>query len=475
MIAVVVCAALAAFALVYTLWVPASEVYVAQPPSPLDHLLDKKRVIYDNLRDLSFEYRTGKLSDEDYQKLKSSLQYEMATVMKSIEDAGDSAGTGIPARPGGQECPSPLRTCSSCGHANPPDHKHCSECGARLAAVVAGLLLLLAALPGVSRVQAMPPAATTGRITVQGAAQNLTIGKPASNLAVKLIRAGETKEPIGQATTDAKGGFRFEAVDVPAPPARRGGLLVQAEHGGVRYTEPVTGSEPITLNIYEPGAPAASIHLTERAVILQPGGGKLLVNELYSLRNDSKPPATYAPADASFRFFIPEGGRGNMQVAAQGAGGMPLPVQSKADASAEGVMSVGVPLKPGENRIAISYSLDYPGSLLFQSRTVGKVERTRLAVAPGVTVEGKDVRLIGTEPQMKFGIYEVAGGEPWSVKLAGESSMPPAAAPSEGAETGGGAQDAVFTQASAVGQRLYPLLGTILLVLAAGFFRLWKN
>ena len=59
MTTLLVCIALAGFALLYALWVPENEVVTPTPPTMLDHLLEKKKVIYDNLKDLNFEYRTG--------------------------------------------------------------------------------------------------------------------------------------------------------------------------------------------------------------------------------------------------------------------------------------------------------------------------------------------------------------------------------------------------------------------------------
>ena len=38
-----------------------------EPVSPFQHLDERKAAIYENLRDLQFEYRVGKLSDHDYQ------------------------------------------------------------------------------------------------------------------------------------------------------------------------------------------------------------------------------------------------------------------------------------------------------------------------------------------------------------------------------------------------------------------------
>lgn len=466
---VLVCAALAGFALLYSLWVPREEIPIPRPPTPLDHLREKKKVIYDNLKDLNFEYRTGKLSDEDYQQLKTSLQYEMAVLMKSIEEL-ESRAAGKEKAAAAEPAPAPARqretgVCASCGRPNPPSHKHCSECGARLAVALAAVLLAMGALPAFAQ-----------RVAIEGVVRNATTGKPAAGLALTLVRAGESKDPLARAATDSQGRFRFEPVEAPVPPAM---LLVQAEHGGVRYTEPVarptSGAATVEMKIYDSGAPASSLRVADRAVILQPRSGKLLVSELYMVRNESKPPASFAPAGGTFRFYVPEGGRRSVQVSAQGAGGMPVPLEAKPERAPAGVFAIHHPFQPGENRIEVSYHLDYPGSLAFEAQSVEKVERTRLAVAQGVTAEGEGLRLLATEPQMKFGIYEVARNDRWTVKLSGEG--PPAAAGGAGQGGGGEAQaeTGIITVPGPVGERHYLVLAAVWIALGAGFVRLWRR
>src|SRR6516164_7958988 len=53
--------------------------------SPFTHLDERKAAIYENLRDLQFEYRVGKLSDEDYQTTKRDLQRELAQVLAEVD------------------------------------------------------------------------------------------------------------------------------------------------------------------------------------------------------------------------------------------------------------------------------------------------------------------------------------------------------------------------------------------------------
>ena len=63
----------------------AKDIPEAPPVSPTLHLEERKARIYENLRDLQFEYRVGKLSDEDYQKTKQSLQAELAATLAEID------------------------------------------------------------------------------------------------------------------------------------------------------------------------------------------------------------------------------------------------------------------------------------------------------------------------------------------------------------------------------------------------------
>lgn len=105
-------------ALVFTLFVRGKDIPEAEPVSPTAHLEEKKARIYENLRDLQFEYRVGKLSDDDYQKTKQSLQTELAGVLAEI----DAAPVLVKTKPDGKTCP-------HCGAKFPRALKFCGECG----------------------------------------------------------------------------------------------------------------------------------------------------------------------------------------------------------------------------------------------------------------------------------------------------------------------------------------------------------
>ena len=51
----------------------------------LAFLRERKESVYENLRDLNFEYKAGKLPDGDYASLRASLEDEAAAVLAEIE------------------------------------------------------------------------------------------------------------------------------------------------------------------------------------------------------------------------------------------------------------------------------------------------------------------------------------------------------------------------------------------------------
>src|SRR5438309_11059039 len=79
-------ALIAVSAFMYILFVRDKDIPEPIPVSPIQHLEDRKQAIYENLRDLQFEYRVGKLSDDDYQETKQALHKELAAVLAETEE-----------------------------------------------------------------------------------------------------------------------------------------------------------------------------------------------------------------------------------------------------------------------------------------------------------------------------------------------------------------------------------------------------
>jgi hypothetical protein len=78
-----VCALFTIAALFYVFYLP-GKLYLGPEKTRAAYLRERKDAVYENLRDLNFEYKAGKLPDADYQSLKSSLQDEAATLLAEI-------------------------------------------------------------------------------------------------------------------------------------------------------------------------------------------------------------------------------------------------------------------------------------------------------------------------------------------------------------------------------------------------------
>src|SRR5512141_175681 len=118
---------LIAVTVVFTFSVRDKDMPAPEPLSPTRHLDERRAAIYENLRDLQFEYRVGKLSDADYQQTKVGLQKELAGVLGEIEKvkSGASAPKAAPVKP----AVTPGTVCPHCSATFPKPLKFCGECG----------------------------------------------------------------------------------------------------------------------------------------------------------------------------------------------------------------------------------------------------------------------------------------------------------------------------------------------------------
>jgi hypothetical protein len=109
----------------FLLFIRAKDIPKPAPESPFKHLEERKAAIYENLRDLQFEYRLDKLSDQDYQATKLELQKDLAQVMAETDRI--KSGLTVAAPP-----PAPAKkanACPSCGATFAKPLKFCGECG----------------------------------------------------------------------------------------------------------------------------------------------------------------------------------------------------------------------------------------------------------------------------------------------------------------------------------------------------------
>ncbi len=70
-------------------------------PAPAEHGVEKTRLAYlyerkdqtfENLRDLNFEYKAGKLSDADFTSMRDNMEQEAANILAEIEELEHESG-----------------------------------------------------------------------------------------------------------------------------------------------------------------------------------------------------------------------------------------------------------------------------------------------------------------------------------------------------------------------------------------------
>jgi hypothetical protein len=133
--------------LAFVLWVRPSDIELGPPPDPKAHLEERKSAVYANLRDLTFEYRLGKLSDPDYEKTKHGLQEELAKVMAELDSLPGASAPASAAKPAPAQAsksqptqakPGPAKAveagidplvCPHCQARFDKPMKFCGECG----------------------------------------------------------------------------------------------------------------------------------------------------------------------------------------------------------------------------------------------------------------------------------------------------------------------------------------------------------
>ena len=126
---IILASLLAIGVIVFILAVRTKDLPEPEPVSPFHHLDERKVAIYENLRDLQFEFRVGKLSDADYQHTKLDLQRELAGVMAEIDRLKATLSKGAPPPAETVKPVAAKYVCPFCKTEFPQPLKFCGECG----------------------------------------------------------------------------------------------------------------------------------------------------------------------------------------------------------------------------------------------------------------------------------------------------------------------------------------------------------
>jgi len=79
------CLALAMATVLFIFYIQPDASDLAPHRTKLDQLMEQRDTIYDNLRDLRFEFRSGKYSEGDFEAMKIGLENDAAMVLAEID------------------------------------------------------------------------------------------------------------------------------------------------------------------------------------------------------------------------------------------------------------------------------------------------------------------------------------------------------------------------------------------------------
>ena len=301
---------------------------------------------------------------------------------------------------------------------------------------------------------------------VDGTVMNATTGKLQPSVIVTLVQPGsQGMQTLATVKSDAEGKFKIDK-DIPPGPA-----LLQAIYQGVLYTLVLPPGGPtsgVHVKIYDTTAKPGVAKVSQHMILIEPSASALDISETFLIENEST--TTYQdPAKGSIQFYLPEAANGKVSVTINAPGGMPI--QRPAEKTKEkNVYKIGYPVKPGESRFDVSYSL--PPTDTFASKILHGEGVTRLVTPSTVTLTG--VQSLGQEPQTRAHIYDAGDDTGYTVQITGTGSLrnPEAAAPADDEDTGA---PQIEEQAARVYTRMYWVLGLAFAILGLGGVLLYRR
>ena len=301
---------------------------------------------------------------------------------------------------------------------------------------------------------------------VDGTVTNATTGKPQGGATVTLYQFTQAgPEPLESVKSAADGAWK---IDKPF----QGMGFIQTAFDGVTYNHTLRPNAPmngIALSVYNATAKmGADIKVTNHMLLLEPQADKLSVRESYFFSNEGKTTWNDA-ANGTLRFIVGKEPLGPVEVNATAPQGMP--VKRAADkGKGAGEMKVDFPIKPGETRIDLAYTLPYASPSKFQTKFLLPATQAMIAVPNGVELKGAGLKEEGKEPTTQASIFRVET-QALDLELTGTGDLTPPG----GGEEGGSRGPEIEQIKARTYDKFYWVLGLSFAILGCGFALLYRS
>jgi hypothetical protein len=301
---------------------------------------------------------------------------------------------------------------------------------------------------------------------IDGVVLNQTTGKPGAEVPIVLMRLGDGgMMPVGTIKSGPDGKFEFkQALDGP--------YLMQATFDGVTYNKLLQPGAPgtgLTIEVFASSSQPSQTQVAQHMMLVEPLDGKLTINETVIFKNDGKT-SFVDEKNGTYRFFIPDAAKDSLNVRVAGPGNMPVK-RDATPAGAPGVYKVDYPIKPGESRFDIQYSLPFTPPGKFKGRILHPVSatigQTRLVTPNGVKLSGDGLEDLGAEPQTQAEVYTLTKQD-FEFEITGTGSL-------RSLEPDEDASPSPTPIPPKIAERMPYILALAFIALGFGFVMLWRR
>ena len=289
--------------------------------------------------------------------------------------------------------------------------------------------------------------------TITGIVTDRTTGKPSAGDTIGVINTAQSMDEIAKATSDATGSFHVNAPD-------GGQILLHVVHHGAEYFKTVApGSANVDIDVYDSAAKIDGI--TGEALVFRaetdPTGKTLNVAENFFVQNASAPPRTEV-GGSTFDFYLPVGAQISQSLASA-PGGLPTNTPVKTVDASAGHYAFTFPIRPGETRFQVAYSLPYSGKLIFGLKLSVPTGDVAVMLPKSMQFQGSAIfQPINPDPSSQsFDAHQPPVAQPVQFTIAGTGQLPQSQDDTQGASQASAADQSGSTgppaQAATTSQR----------------------
>lgn len=256
--------------------------------------------------------------------------------------------------------------------------------------------------------------------TITGTVTDRTTGKPSAGDTVAIINTAQGMDELSKVTSDSQGRFHATAPD-------GGQILLHVTHAGAEYFKSVPpGTTNVDVDVYDSAVKIDGI--TGEALVLRaetdPTGKTLNVIENFFVQNASSPIRTEYGGN-TFDFYLPKGAQ-TTQTLASAPGGLPTNTPVKTIDATNGHYAFTFPIRPGETRFQVSYSLPYTGKMPFSIKLSVPTGDAAVMLPKSMLFQPtSQFQPISPDPNTKsFDVHSPPFGQPIVFAIAGTGQLP---------------------------------------------------